>query len=311
MQFLDADAVHRALPYPALIAALRAAHEGAMPLVDCMVQEDPAGQGNQFITLPGWIPGGLIAVKMVGVFPANRDLAPPQASVQGLVAAFDATTGAPRLTADGEAMTFRKTAADSGLGSALLARSEAEELLVLGAGGLGPHAVMAHMAARPSLRRVRLWNRTPARAEALARRFRAEGLDTSAVTELDAAVQTADIVSCVTMSETPLVKGALLKPGAHLDLVGAYLPHMREADDCAMTRGRLFVDTHDGREDAGDLVQPVEGKALRWSDIRGDLFDLVQGRVPGRESDEDVTVFKNVGGAHLDVFTMQALIHAT
>ncbi len=308
MQFLNAEAVHRALPYPALIAALGRAHEGELPLSDCVVQDDPAGSGNQFVTLPGWLAGALIAVKMVGVFPGNRDLTPPQASVQGLVAGFDAATGTPVIVADGEAMTFRKTAAISGLGAALLARKDARELLVVGAGGLAPHSVMAHRAARPSLTRIRIWNRTPAHAQALADRLCAEGIDAHAVPDLDAAVQTADIISCVTMSKAPLVKGDLLKPGAHLDLVGAYLPDMREADDRAMTRGRLFVDTHIGREDAGDLIQPVTAGALSWDAIRGDLFDLVQGRAPGRENPDEITVFKNVGGAHQDVFTLNALI---
>lgn len=308
MRFFDTNAVHLALPYPALIAALSRAHEGALPTSDCIVQDDPTGSGNQFVTLPGWLAGSLIAVKMVGVFPANRDLTPPQASVQGLVAGFNATTGTPIAVADGEAMTFRKTAAISGLGAALLAHEDARELLVVGAGGLAPHSVMAHRAARPSLTRIRIWNRTAARAQALADRLCADGVDASAAHDLDAAVHTADIISCVTMSKVPLIKGDLMKPGAHLDLIGAYLPDMREADDRAMTRGRLFVDTHIGREDAGDLIQPVKAGVLSWDDIRADLFGLVQGSAPGRETRDEITIFKNVGGAHQDVFTLNALI---
>ncbi|WP_313609964.1 hypothetical protein [Rhizobium sp.] len=117
MLVFDADAVHATLAWPLLIEALRIAHLGEMPASDVVLQSDPRGSGNQFVTLPGWIPGGLIGVKMVGVFPGNAELQPPQPSVQGLVAAFDGATGAPRMVADGAAMTARKTAGDSALES--------------------------------------------------------------------------------------------------------------------------------------------------------------------------------------------------
>ena len=166
MQVFDAEEVHRLLPYETLIPALQRMHEGEIPEGDGVYTSDPAGTGNMFVTLPGWLGGRLIVVKMVGVFPANRDRDPPIGSVLGAVAAFDAETGAPVLVADGEAMTYRKTAAVSGLGTALLAPPEPRELLVVGAGGLSPHVAMAHIAARPSIARVRIWNRTAARAEA-------------------------------------------------------------------------------------------------------------------------------------------------
>lgn len=308
MHVLDATAVHANLPWPDLIEALRRAHLGSMPSIGQLLQEDPAGSGNQFVTLPGWAPGGAIAVKLVGVFPANRDLMPPRPSVQGLVAVFDGQTGAPRMVADGAAMTVRKTAGDSALGAAILARTGAKTLLVLGAGALAPHAAAAHCAARPSIRRVMIWNRTPAGAQAVAETLRAEGLDAESVTDLDRAVAQADVVSCVTMSDRPLVKGALLRPGAHLDLIGAYLPDMRETDDEAMRRGAIFVDTRSGIERAGDLAQAVENGAIGWDAVRADLFELVQGRASGRQSSDEITVFKNNGGAHLDLFTAAALL---
>jgi len=147
MILLDAAAVHAALPWTVLVEALRAAHSGALPLADVVVQSDPSGSRNQFVTLPGWLPGGLIAVKMVGVFPGNLDLAPPQPSVQGLVAVFDGQTGAPRLVADGAAMTARKTCADSALGADLLARPDAETLLIVGARALAAPIARALAAA--------------------------------------------------------------------------------------------------------------------------------------------------------------------
>jgi len=307
MKVFDAAAVHAALPWPYLIDALSQAHRGPMPASEVVVQNDPEGSGNQFITLPGWLPGGPVAVKMVGVFPGNEKLSPPQPNVQGLVAMFDGGTGAPLLVADGAAMTARKTAGDSALAASLLAREDAEVLLVVGAGALAPHFAAAHMAARPSLKRVLVWNRTAAKAEAVASGLRADGLDARAAADIDAAVAAADVISCVTMSDRTLVRGALLKPGTHLDLVGAYMTSLRETDDEALLRARIFVDTRRGMENTGDLGPALASGLVSAADIAGDHFDLAQGRAQGRRSADEITVFKNVGGAHLDVFTAIAL----
>jgi ornithine cyclodeaminase len=307
MHVFDAAAVHAALPWPYLIAALRKAHLGDMPASEVVVQSDPAGGEAQFVTLPGWAPGGPVVVKMVGVFPQNASLAPPQPAVQGLVALFDGKTGGPLLVADGAAMTARKTAADSALGAAILAREDVEGLLIVGAGALAPHFAEAHMAARPSLRRVTIWNRTSARAEAVAAELRATGIVATATDDLDGAVARADIVSCVTMSDTALVKGALLRPGTHLDLVGAYLPTLREADDAALVRGTIFVDSRNNMKGGGDLSQAVASGAITWDAVKADLFELAQGKREGRTGAGQITVFKNNGGAHLDLFTASAL----
>jgi len=249
----------------------------------------------------------VIAVKLVGVFPSNLRLEPPQASVQGLVAVFDAMTGKPLVAADGAALTFRKTAADSALGASFLARHDANTLLVIGAGGLAPHVILAHASVRPSIRRVLVWNRTRARAEALVRDIHMDGVEVAVADDLDHAVAQADIISCVTMSTEPLVKGALLKPGAHVDLIGAFLPTMREADDDTITRARVFVDTRVGMEGAGDLAQPVERGLFAWSDVQADHYELCRGTARGRRDESEITVFKNVGGGHLDLFTARHL----
>ncbi|MBP0583089.1 ornithine cyclodeaminase [Labrys sp. LIt4] len=307
MRVFDMAAVHAALPWPFLIEALREAHLGPVPSSEVVVQSDPAGGEAQFVTLPGWAPGGPIVVKMVGVFAKNAALQPPQPAVQGLVVLFDGTTGAPLLAADGAAMTARKTAADSALGSVLLARDDVEDLLIVGAGALAPHFAEAHLAARPSLRRVTVWNRTAARAEAVVAQLRAKGLDATVSKDLDGAVARADVVSCVTMSDKALVRGELLRPGTHLDLVGAYLPTLREADDTALSRGTIFVDTRINMKGGGDLAQAVTSGAITWEAVKADLFELVQGKTQGRTSANQITVFKNNGGAHLDLFTASAL----
>jgi len=312
MRLLDAADTHRLLDYPGLVAALRAAHRaGAVPQTHVNVMGEP-GADNNFISLVAWAPARAIAVKLVGVFPGNAQRPDPQPSVQGIVALFSGETGAPHLVADGAALTFRKTAADSALGADYLARKDAEVLLVVGAGGLAPHVAAAHCAVRPSIRRILIWNRHHDRAEALAARLRrGAGIaaEVDAVPSLADALPRADIVSCVTMATVPLVQGALLKPGTHVDLIGAYLPEMREADDdVALRAGRAFVDTRIGCENSGELAEPLRRGLFRREDIAADLFDLCAERHVGRASDQEITMYKNVGGPHLDLFTAQHLL---
>lgn len=310
MRHFDAEQVHRLLDYPRLVEALRAAHrDGEMPQMHVDVMSDSGNPDNKFVTLAAWASADVIAVKMVGVFPGNAGLTPPLPSVQGLVALFDGRTGGARATCDGAALTFRKTAADSALGADILARRDAETLLVVGAGGLAPHVVEAHLSVRPSIRRIMIWNRNPGRAEALAERLRADGKPVSAAGSLDDAVSEADIVCCVTMAKEPLVKGRLLKPGAHVDLIGAYMPDMREADDDVARRaGRIFVDTRNNAEGSGDVAGPLASGVIRREDIAADLFDLCKGRHAGRGSDGEITLYKNVGGGHLDMFAVRHLV---
>lgn len=312
MRHFDAEQVHRALDYPGLVEALRTAHrKGAMPQMHVTVLSDSEKEENKFVSLLSWATGDVIAVKMVGVFPGNPGLSPPQASVQGLVALFDGKTGGALATCDGAALTFRKTAADSALGVDLLANPDAEVLLVVGAGGLAPHVIEAHTSVRPSIRKVLIWNRNFAKAEVLASELRKGGREISAVSDLDNAVAQADIISCVTMATEPLIRGALLKPGTHVDLIGAYTPEMREADNDVVRRaGRLFVDTRNNSEGSGDVAGPLAAGIITRTDIVADLFELCSGLNPGRRSPDEITVYKNVGGGHLDMFAAKHLLAA-
>jgi ornithine cyclodeaminase len=305
----DAGTVHRLLDYPGLVEALRAAHrDGVEPRIGVNVMDEPGG-GNAFVSLLAWMPRRAIAAKLVGVFPGNVARMPPQPSVQGLVALFDAETGRALMTGDGAALTFRKTAADSALGADFLARRDARTLLVVGAGGLAPHVAEAHLAVRPSLERVLLWNRTAAKAKALAARLRDLPAVVEAVDDIDSALPDADIISCVTMAKAPVVKGALLKPGAHVDLIGAYAPDMREADDDVARRaGAIFVDTRTNCENSGEVREPLARGVIARDRIAADLFELAAGRHPGRTTDHEITMFKNVGGGHLDLFTAMFLL---
>jgi ornithine cyclodeaminase/alanine dehydrogenase-like protein (mu-crystallin family) len=310
MQHLNTDTVHALLDYPSLVEALRLAHrDGTMPQSRVQVLSDSGNETNKFVSLVAWASGDVIAVKLVGVFPDNPSLPVPEPSVQGLVTLISGKTGAPLMTCDGAALTFRKTAADSALAVDLLSRKDAEVLVVIGAGGLAPHVIEAHTSVRPSISRVMIWNRNPQKATDLAARLKHLPNNISAVGNLNDALAQADIVSCVTMTTAPLVKGALLKSGCHVDLIGAYMPQMREADDDVARRaGRIFVDTRSGCEGSGDVAEPLARGLITREQIAADMFDLCKGKHSGRVSDAEITMFKNVGGGHLDLFTARHLL---
>ncbi|RWE34242.1 MAG: ornithine cyclodeaminase family protein, partial [Mesorhizobium sp.] len=189
----------------------------------------------------------------------------------------------------------------SALAASYLARDDASRLLVVGAGALSPFLAKAHSAVRP-IKTIRIWNRTPANAEKVAADLCAEGFAAIAATDLDAELGQADIVSSATITATPLVKGALLRPGTHVDLVGGFTPTMRESDDDAIMRARVYVDTHAGAtKEAGDIVQPLASGVLKPEAIVADLHELARGQTQGRGSPDEITLFKSVGAALEDL----------
>jgi ornithine cyclodeaminase/alanine dehydrogenase-like protein (mu-crystallin family) len=220
---------------------------------------------------------------------------------------FDGTNGRPLAVIDGTEITYWRTAADSALGAKLLAPAKPHTLLVIGAGEMSKWLARAHRTVRPSLQRVLIWNRTPARAHDVAALLTQEGIAAEATRDLEAATAAADIITTCTRSHAPLVKGANLKPGVHLDLVGGYTRETREADDEAARRSLVFVDRRESASGVGDILQPIANGAIRQSDVLGDLYDLMSGTVAGRRSPADITFFKNAGGGHLDLMTAETV----
>ena len=293
---LDGDHVARLLPYADLVDALEAGHR-AEPAVARRLVFGPPGSDESFLALPAWQPGEAIGIKLVTVFPGNP--AAGRASVQAVYVLFDGATGDPLALLDGTELTYRKTAADSALGARYLARDDVTTLLMVGAGGLAPHLIAAHRAVRPSLERVLVWNRTRSRADAVATAAGATVVD-----DLAAAVPEADVICTATMTKEPLVRGRWLRPGTHLDLVGAFLPDHREVDDDAVVRAELFVDHREATlTEDGDLVIPLAAGLIRPDDVRGDLYELCRGDVAGRTDPDAITLFENGGGGHLDLMT--------
>ena len=308
----DAATTHRLLDYPGLADALEAMYCAGVDEVARLglKQPLPDGRQNDWLILPAWQHGKHFGVKLVSVFPNNA--AQGLASILGLYALFDGQNGKPVATIDGAALTLRKTAANSALASRQLARKDVETLVMLGAGELAPHLAMAHATVRPSLRRILIWNRTAAGAEAMAKRLAAEPATRNCAIaptdDLEAAIRNADLVSAATMTKTPLIRGEWLKPGTHVDLVGGFRPDMREADDDAVLRARLFCDARfTAVAEAGDLCDPLERGIIDDAGIT-DLFQLARGERPGRQSNDEITLFKSGGGGHEDLATAGYLV---
>ena len=294
---LDRPALARLAPYGRLAEHLYQSHLKPKAHIRRVVYSPPGGE-QVFMGLPAWQPGDSLGVKLVTVFPENPS-ARGIPSVQAVYVLFDGTTGTPLAIMDGTELTYRKTSADSALGSRFLSRPDSHTLLMVGAGGLAPHLIAAHREVRPTLERVLIWNRTRSKAADLAAALGAEVVD-----DLKEAISVADIISTATMAPEPLISGELLSPGTHLDLVGAFLPHMREVDNEVIRRATIFVDSRDAAvHECGDLVIPLESGLITEDDIQADLFQLCRGDHPGRQNPNQITLFENGGGGHLDLMT--------
>lgn len=301
LRYFSAAEVNASLDYPTLIDALSEAFrrsEEAMPVRQTYDVGTIANPGH-LLTMPAWERGKALGVKLVTVFPENGASGLP--AVSSLYMLFDGATGRPSAMIDGEALTNRRTAAASALASRHLSRPNSRTLLLVGTGGLAPHLAVAHCAVRP-IERVLVWGRNAQRAQTLAGTLARQGLEATPVASLLEALLSADIISCATTSRVPLISGQHLRPGTHVDLVGAFTPEMRETDDDAVCRCRVFVDTYAGAlKEAGDLLQPIA--AGRWdaTKVCADLHQLSSGANPGRLSEHEITLFKSVGTAIEDL----------
>lgn len=301
MLHLDAETLAARLSRGSLIDALDRAFrsEFQVPPRQSYAVGDAANPSAALVIMPAWQSNVSIGVKLVTVFPNNAAHGKP--AVHATYTLFDATTGVPRAILDGTELTLRRTAAASALAAKHLAVPEASRLLMVGTGSLAPHVIESHAAVRP-IRSVRIWGRRRERANAVAKSLAGKPYEIEAVDDLQAAVTWADIISCATLATAPLVRGAWMRPGQHLDLIGSFTPQMREADDDALARAAIYVDTRAGAlADSGELVHALATGVLTTADIRGDLSELVRGTVMGRRGSAQITLFKSVGCALEDL----------
>ena len=307
MRIIAGKDIETVCSWPMIVEAMRDGHRREPAILRDSLLEN----GNRkMLVRTAWIAGLASGTKAVTIYPDNPTLDVPKPSVQGQVLLFDEASGHVEAVLEGVDLTGWKTAGDSALGADCLARKDIRTMLMVGAGSMAGPLIEAHRSVRPSIDTVIVWNRNAERGEALVGRLTEAGVEARYEADLDAAVSQADLICSATMTQEPLIKGRLIKPGTHVDLVGAYTPAMREADDETLQRGDLFVDsfaTTIGH--IGEVTIPLESGAISRDDILGDLHALVQEKA-GRTSDDAITVFKNGGGAHLDVMVAHAVARA-
>ena len=292
--YYSAQDVHAALGYPALVGELRQAFANGATVPLRHAHKVNEHQNDRLLLMPAWREGEALGVKIVTAFPGNA--ARGVATVAATYILLDGATGHPLALIDGEALTLRRTAAASALASSFLSREEARTLLVIGTGKLAPYMAAAHATVRP-FEQILVWGRSPEKARSLAERLKA-----SVAVDLRSALAEADVVSCATTAATPIIRGADVRSGTHVDLVGGFTPTMREADDALVVKASVFVDTYVGAlAEGGDVVEPIRSGVLDRADVRAELAELCRGEKKGRASATEITLFKSVGNALEDL----------
>ena len=304
LMFIDADTVARHLPWPALLQALQDAFAATDMTTPPRGHYHMQGLAQEhtpvLLSMPAWSSRLGVGLKLVSVYPDNQRRGLP--SIHGLYVLIEGLTGRPQAVLEAGELTARRTAAASALASRYLSRANSRTLLMVGTGRLSQYLPLAHAEVRP-IDRVLVWGRSPAKAEESAAALCVLGLAAEAVASLPEACAEADIISCATLSGQALIEGRWLRPGTHVDLVGAFTPQMREADDAVFARATaVWCDTlAGGLSEAGDIVQALASGALGKGRIAGELAELCRTDTAPPRGDADITVFKSVGAALEDL----------
>lgn len=306
MRFIDTEQTRGALSFDAVIPALREAfRQGAtVPTRHVHAIQSGTAHGTTLI-MPAWSDRGYFGVKIINIFPENTHQGLP--GLHATYNLYSATTGVPIAQVDGDIVTVYRTAGAAALGADYLARKDASTLLIVGSGRIAGLVAQAMRTVR-SIQRVMVWNVREAGAQALAEKLREQGFDAQATTDLESAARAADIISCATLSTVPLIQGAWLRPGTHLDLIGSFTPEMRETDPACFDGTTVYVDTDEAPTKSGDLLSAFDAGVLTRDAIQGTLHQLTIGTRPGRKNDQEITVFKAVGSA-LEDLTLATLVY--
>ena len=310
MKFFNTTETRAALPFDRLIEALKRMFvEGCeVPLRHTHTLTADDGSQGTVLIMPAWRADRYLGIKTINIFPGNAARGLP-----GLFATYvlyDARTGEPLAQIDGNEITARRTVAASALAASMLARRNSKRLLVVGAGRVAALVPEAFRQVLP-IEEVQVWARQPAQAEVLVNELRAGGFAASVAADLAEATARADVVSCATLATVPVIEGAWLSPGSHLDLIGSFTPLMREADDACFAGASLFVDTSEALQKSGDLLGPMSRGVFSAQDVCGNLAELCAGAVPGRSADDQRTVFKSVGTALEDLAAAALVFEAS
>lgn len=300
MKTFDSNATRDALAFDRLIPALR-----DMFVAGCEVPPRhvhsitaPDGGGMTSLIMPAWQPGRYYGVKTVNIAPDNAAFGLP--GLHSTYLLYDAVRGVPLAQIDGNQITNRRTVAASALAASVVARPDARQLLVVGAGQVASLLADAYRVVLP-IEQVQVWARSRRQADALVATLGAHGIDATAADDLEAAVRQADIISCATLATEPIVSGRWLQPGSHLDLIGSFTPTMREADDDCFVDASLYVDTTEALQKSGELLGPMARGVFTPEQVKGTLHELCRREDSARESSTERTVFKAVGTALEDL----------
>ena len=257
------------------------------------------GAESTLLLMPAWNPSKEAGVKVVTVSPENGQFDLP--SIQGTYIYLDAEKGTLKGILEAKSLTVKRTAAASALASSFLSRESSSSLLMIGTGALSINLIKAHASVRP-IEQVYIWGRNVEKARAICNKLSNEDFSIEAIQNVEDKISEVDIISCATLSKTPLVLGKYLKPGQHIDLVGAYRKDMREADNDTVQKSSVYVDTFQGGlKESGDIVIPLQEGILSENDIKADLFQLCSNQKGERQSESEITMFKSVGHALEDL----------
>jgi len=303
ISLIDDNFINKNTNFPELISEIKNAFITSTIEVPQRHHHDFSNPKEQvdstLLLMPAWNPGKEAGVKIVTVSPNNGNYNLP--SIQGTYIYLDAHKGMVKAILAAKALTAKRTAAASALASSFLAKQNSSSLLMIGTGALSKNLILAHASVRP-IKRVYIWGRNLSKAQTVCDELSNEEFSISAIETIEEKLSEVDIISCATLSKTPLVLGKYLKEGQHIDLVGAYKKNMRESDDEAIQKSQIYVDTlQGGIKESGDIVTPLQQGIISKKDIKADLFELCSGKKRGRQNEKEITYFKSVGHALEDL----------
>ena len=300
MLIIPEDLISKYLAYPELIEAIRNIFlsDYTMPLRHHHFYTNSEGDQNTLILMPVWNKE-YIGMKQVTVAPGNARESIPAIFAQYILS--DAKSGCPLALMNAAELTSRRTACTSALASSFLSREDAENLLIVGGGQVAKHLIEAHLAVR-EFKKVRVWMRNPDKLAAFVNEFKDRGFEIEGVKDMEESARNADVISCATLSKTPVILGEWIKPGTHLDMIGSHKPDTRETDDVAISKSRIFVDSRIGAlHETGELALPIAAGIISENDVLADIAELIKGTHAGRENPDQITLFKSAGLAIEDL----------
>lgn len=308
MKVYDRENVASSLQYGILIEALRKAFSSKITAPERVQHTIKNNNGSDatLLLMPAWKIGEHIGIKIVSVFPENTTN--NMNAVHANYFLMNANDGKPVAVMDGTELTLRRTACASALAADYLVNKNVDTLLMIGTGNLAPHMIKAHCVVR-NYSRILIWGRNEEKAERLARSSDIKGKEILAKNDLKEALNDADVISCATLSQKPLIMGDWIKPGQHLDLVGAFTPDMAEADSKAVAMSKVVVDTYEGAlSESGELINALKDGHIKKKHILSDLRELVLEEKDIRTDSNDITLFKSVGTALEDLAAAELVV---